>query len=93
MRKIIKRQFELNLPPGKSAFLWGPRKTGKSFWIKQHLPQSPLIDLLMTDVYADYVSRPSILREQYLQHQGLIVIDEIQKVPALLDEVRSESVV
>jgi predicted AAA+ superfamily ATPase len=87
MRKILKRQFELNLPAGKSAFLWGPRKVGKSYWINQHLSQAPLIDLLMTDVYADFASRPSILREQYLQHQGLIVIDEIQKVPALLDEV------
>lgn len=87
MKQIIKRHFELNLPAGKSAFLWGPRKTGKSYWIKQHLPQIPLLDLLMTDVYADFASRPSRLREQYQNHKGLIVIDEIQKVPALLDEV------
>lgn len=85
--KIIKRLFELNLPPGRSAFLWGPRKVGKSYWITHNLPNVPLIDLLKSDVFADYVSRPALLRERYQNHKGLIVIDEIQKVPALLDEV------
>ncbi len=51
------------------------------------MPDGLVIDLLKTDVYADYVSRPALLREKYQDHQGLIVIDEIQKVPALLDEV------
>ncbi len=60
---------------------------GKSYWIAQNLPQVKLIDLLKTDVFADYVSRPALLRERYQNHQGLIVIDEIQKIPALLDEV------
>ncbi len=85
--KIIKRLFVLNLPQGRSAFLWGPRKVGKSFWITHNLSRITLIDLLKTDVFADYVSRPALLRERYQNHQGLIVIDEIQKVPALLDEV------
>lgn len=87
MSKIIKRIFSLDLAPGKSAFLWGPRKVGKSYWIKHHLPKAHVIDLLLTDVFADYASRPSILRERYYNHKGLIVIDEIQKVPALLDEI------
>lgn len=85
--KIIRRLFELNLPPGRSAFLWGPRKVGKSYWITHYLSQFTLIDLLKTDVFADYVSRPALLRERYQNHQGLIVIDEIQKIPALLDEI------
>ena len=85
--EIIQRQFKLDLPNGKSAFLWGPRKTGKSYWIKHHLPQAKVIDLLKTDVFADYSSRPALLRERYYDHKGLIVIDEVQKVPALLDEV------
>jgi len=85
--KIIQRQFRLDLPKGKSAFLWGPRKTGKSYWIKHHLPEAKVIDLLKTDVFADYSSRPALLRERYYDHKGLIVIDEVQKVPALLDEV------
>ncbi|MGH9427202.1 MAG: ATP-binding protein [Terriglobia bacterium] len=75
-----------------SVFLWGPRKTGKSFWIKQHLPEAIIIDLLRTDTLAEYVTRPALLRERFgttvpLHNPGPIVIDEIQKVPALLDEV------
>jgi len=85
--KIIKRLLEVDLPPGKSAFLWGPRKVGKSFWIAKNLPDVVIIDLLKTDVWAEYISRPALLRERYGHHQGLIVIDEVQKVPAILDEV------
>jgi predicted AAA+ superfamily ATPase len=85
--KIKKRLFELNLPPGKSAFLWGPRKIGKTFWISHNLVGAEIIDLLKTDVFADYISRPALLRERYRHHQGLVVIDEVQKAPALLDEV------
>jgi len=87
MRKIIRRLFELNLPAGKSAFLWGPRKAGKSYWIAHHLKPAALIDLLKTDVFAEYATRPSLLRERHADKRGLIVIDEVQKVPALLDEV------
>src|SRR3990167_1101530 len=87
MGNIIKRLFNLKLPPHKSAFLWGPRKVGKTHWIRNNLPQATLIDLLKTDVFADYASRPALLRERYLNHKGLIVIDEVQKIPSLLDEV------
>ncbi|MBI4412590.1 MAG: ATP-binding protein [Deltaproteobacteria bacterium] len=75
------------MPRGKSAFLWGPRKGGKTYWIRHHLPKAPLLDLLQTDTFAEYASRPSLLRERHIKHQGLLVIDEIQKIPALLDEV------
>ncbi|MBI2981482.1 MAG: ATP-binding protein [Deltaproteobacteria bacterium] len=87
MGKILKRLLDLNLPKGKSAFLWGPRKAGKSYWVQHHLPQATVVDLLKTDLFAEYSSRPSLLRERFLNHQKLIVIDEIQKVPSLLDEV------
>jgi predicted AAA+ superfamily ATPase len=85
--KINKRLLEINLPPGKSAFLWGPRKTGKTWWITHTCQDAAIIDLLKTDVLADYLSRPALLRERYQDHKGGIVIDEIQKAPALLDEV------
>ena len=86
--KIILRQLNMDLPKGKSAFLWGPRKTGKSYWIRHHLPEAIVIDLLKSDVFADFSSRPALLRERYQdQKNKLIVLDEIQKVPALLDEV------
>lgn len=77
----------MDLPKGKSAFLWGPRKTGKSYWVRHHLPHALLLDLLKTDIFADFSSRPSLLRERYQDHKDLIVIDEIQKIPSLLDEV------
>src|SRR3989338_5053328 len=87
MRNIIKRAFSLNLPAGRSAFLWGPRKVGKTYWIRHELPQAPILDLLKTDVFAEYSTRPSLLRERFQNHKGLVVIDEVQKIPALLDEV------
>jgi len=46
-----------------------------------------LIDLLKTDVLADFATRPALLRERYSEGDGLIVIDEVQKLPQLLDEV------
>ena len=87
MRKIIKRLIDLSLPPGRSAFLWGPRKTGKSYWVREVFPKAPIVDLLKTDVFADYATRPALLRERFQNGKGLVVIDEVQKVPALLDEV------
>lgn len=87
MREITKRLFRLDLPPEQSAFLWGPRKVGKTYWIREHLAKAQLIDLLKTDTFAEYASHPSLLRERYQDHKGLIVIDEVQKVPSLLDEV------
>ncbi len=84
---IKKRLFKLNLPAGKSAFLWGPRKVGKTYWISHSLKKATVIDLLKTDTLAEYVSRPALLRERYQDHKGFIVIDEVQKVPQLLDEV------
>jgi predicted AAA+ superfamily ATPase len=84
----------LQLPDFHNAnvFLWGPRKTGKSSWIRENLRDAISIDLLKSDVYAEFASRPSLLRERY-EHVSSdsprhpIVIDEIQKCPQLLDEV------
>lgn len=85
--EIIKRLLDIQLPPHKSAFLWGPRKVGKSHWIKQQLKDIILIDFLKTDVFADYISRPALLRERYATTKKLVVIDEVQMVPEILNEV------
>jgi predicted AAA+ superfamily ATPase len=88
MGTIVKRLLSLDLRPGRSAFLWGPRRVGKSYWIREHfLPKrsARLIDLLQTDVFAEYASRPALLRERWDGRPT--VIDEVQRVPALLDEV------
>lgn len=69
----------------KSHFLFGPRATGKSWLIKHELPEAQLFDLLNTNTHDRLLRRPSSLAEEI---QGdLVVIDEIQKVPRLLDEV------
>ena len=87
MKNIKNRLIEVELPPKRSAFLWGPRKAGKTHWVSRRFPDSILIDLLKTDLFAEYVSRPSLLRERYQGHNELIVIDEIQMVPDLLNEI------
>jgi uncharacterized protein len=87
MKQIKNRVLTIQLPSKRSAFLWGPRKTGKTYWISKHYRESPLIDLLKTDTFADYASHPALLRERYSKHKGLVVIDEIQMVPDLLNEV------
>jgi len=51
--QIKKRLFELKLPRGKSAFLWGPRKVGKTYWISHTLSGAEIIDLLKTDTLAE----------------------------------------
>ncbi len=87
MGKIFPRALDLRLPRGRSAFLWGPRRVGKSFWVKHTFPDAILIDLLQSDVFGEYASRPALLRERLGSRRGkLVVIDEIQKLPALLDE-------
>ncbi len=85
--EIFTRLLAINLPKGKSAFLWGPRKVGKSHWIKNHMPDVIVIDFLKTEVFADFVSRPSLIRERYSEVTSMIVIDEVQLVPDILNEV------
>lgn len=86
------RALELPKPALKTFFLWGPRQTGKSSLLRQSYPEALRIDLLKSDEMAAYSARPALLRERLLQHfprraGRFVVIDEIQKVPALLDEV------
>ncbi len=85
--RIVQRHLEVNLTPGRAAFLWGPRRVGKTYWIHHHFlsGQETVIDLLETDTFAEYAARPSLLRERW--DGKVTVIDEVQKVPALLDEV------
>jgi uncharacterized protein len=89
---IVRRLLSLPDLNRHSVFLWGPRRTGKSYWIRKNLPDAPLVDLLKTDTFAEYASRPSLLRERFgeppvTDRRGPVVVDEVQKLPALLDEV------
>ena len=86
---MFHRALELPTRPSESFFLWGPRQTGKSSLLRETYPDAGWIDLLRTDDYIRYRTRPALLREELLDapRSRIIVIDEVQKVPALLDEV------
>lgn len=91
-QQAIKRYFKLELPQGQSAFLWGARKTGKSTYLKQQFPASVYYDLLKSEEEFRLKKAPEIFREEILhlsseQLAQPIIIDEVQKVPKLLDEI------
>ena len=72
-----------------SFFLFGPRQTGKSTLIQQNLPDAWYIDLLHRKTYQQLLAHPDLLEEwEKEQTASIIVIDEIQKIPALLDVVQ-----
>jgi len=83
-------QRKLDLPrflSKASYFLFGPRSVGKSSLIKAQLPQTLVFDLLDEDVCEELSRRPRALGEKIGPSTPLVVIDEIQKIPKLLDEV------
>jgi predicted AAA+ superfamily ATPase len=89
---MYKRLLEMNLPKKQSAFLWGARKTGKSTYLKQRFPKSIYYDFLKSDEYLRYSKAPYKFREELLalktqQERYHVIIDEVQKVPQILDEV------
>ena len=74
----------------ETFFLWGPRQTGKTTLLKQRYPDALWLDLLKADEFRRYMATPELLREE-IEAMGAsaghqVVIDEVQKVPALLDE-------
>lgn len=75
--------------PARHFFLFGPRGTGKSTWLRRALPRAAWIDLLAPAEHRLYAARPERLRElAAAQPAGSdIVIDEIQRVPELLTVV------
>jgi predicted AAA+ superfamily ATPase len=92
VKTIIQRLFNLELPQGQSAFLWGARKTGKSTYLKMHFPEAVCYDLLKSDLYLRLLKEPHQLREEVLAMnedvlKHPIIVDEVQKVPELLNEI------
>jgi predicted AAA+ superfamily ATPase len=78
----IKKRLE-----NKSYFLLGPRQTGKSSLVQHELPEAKVYNLLDSKTFLALSSRPSLVQEELAEEDRLIVIDEIQKMPQLLDEV------
>ncbi|CAB1085068.1 FIG00550230: hypothetical protein [Olavius algarvensis Delta 1 endosymbiont] len=69
----------------KSFFLFGPRGTGKTTLLRHTLADATVIDLLEIKTYREYLKNPSLISEQKLK--PIVVIDEVQKLPEILDEV------
>jgi len=88
MESTLPRYF---YPPNQSYFLFGPRGTGKSTFLKRTYPDAMYIDLLKPDIQRRLLAAPERLIEQVhaCPDASTIIIDEIQKVPALLDAVHS----
>lgn len=85
---MIERKIKFN-DHEDSIFLWGARQTGKSTLLMQRFPEAKYYDLLESDLYERFRRQPSLLRNELsmIDSKTLIIIDEIQKIPELLDEV------
>jgi len=82
------RRLEL---PSRSFFLFGPRGTGKTTWLNLVLPQAVRFDLLRTRLHLDLMRDPDLFTQQVeaLPARSWVVVDEIQRLPVLLNEIHS----
>jgi len=85
---VFKRSLRLPAPGTETFFLWGPRQTGKTTLLKAAYPDAFWIDLLKAEEYRRYMQNPELLRGELAARESVrqVVIDEVQKVPPLLDE-------
>ena len=84
----VERIVDLNYLLGKkSHFLFGPRQTGKTFLIRHTLKDIRLYDLLDSSIYLSLSRNPGRIAEELTPQDRIIVIDEIQRIPELLNEV------
>lgn len=76
-------------PPSRTFFLFGPRGVGKSTWLRTAFSKAVWIDLLKTDLFYELTRHPENLESKLgaCKEGAWVVIDEVQKVPSLLDEV------
>ncbi len=78
----------IQFPAQKSFFLFGPRATGKTTWLRQLFPEAVYIDLLKSDVYTMLLAAPERLARMIPPDcREPVIIDEVQRVPELLNEV------
>ena len=83
------RIFDIENRLDEGMFLFGGRQTGKSTLLKERFPNAVYIDLLNSEVRNRFMQHPEQFRERLLRYPPatLVIVDEIQKVPDLLDEV------
>ena len=88
---MFERSLALPEAGRETFFLWGPRQAGKSTLLRHRYPDALWVDLLKSEVFRRYLDRPELLRQELASEAARggrqVVIDEVQKVPALLDEV------
>lgn len=87
-KAIVRRFFE---PPKQSFFLFGPRGTGKSTWMKALYPEALYLNLLLSTTREKFRAYPDELIKEVaaLPKPGIVIIDEVQKVPDLLAVVHT----
>ena len=91
---MYNRIIDLDVAEKRTVFLWGARQTGKSTLLKKLFPDARRYDLLLSDTYRRLLGNPALIRQE-CEAENLtgrtqklpVVIDEIQKVPELLDEI------
>jgi len=85
---MVARLRRLLEPPAGSFFLFGARGTGKSTWLRHHFASATYIDLLDERLFHSYLVDPGLLahRLEALPRGARVVIDEIQRLPSLLNE-------
>jgi len=83
---MIERIFKA---PDQSFFLMGPRGSGKTTWLRAVFPDAHWIDLLAEDIYQRLLANPGFFADELrpLQNGSWVVVDEIQRLPNLLNEV------
>jgi len=85
---VFKRGIKLPASGTATFFLWGPRQTGKTTLLRATYPDALWVDLLKADEFRRYLQNPELLRGELAARDSIrqVVIDEVQKVPPLLDE-------
>ena len=85
----MKKINRLFLAPKESFFLFGPRGTGKSTFLRDTFPNAKLIDFLDPETYRNFIGKPEILKEIVEGNfdKKIFILDEIQKIPEVLSVV------
>jgi predicted AAA+ superfamily ATPase len=76
-------------PPQQSFFLMGPRGSGKSTWVRATFPDAYVFDLLSEETYQRLLSNPRLFADELraVSTDKWVMVDEVQRLPALLNEV------
>lgn len=88
IHKAYNRLISISANTRSSIFLFGPRGTGKTSWLKTHFKNALYFDLLNTEIFNDLIANPTRLEKHIPKgFSEFIIIDEVQKIPELLNEV------